>query len=456
MRRFVLLLSVALSFVLALGCGNVCAQSFEDELRHLLQTHPQVLEASKNVQASEEGIGIAFSGYLPDVKLNADTGFEHIDSRSRRVTEGEPWNKGRETAGVTITQKIFDGFATPAKVQGVRLEKEKSEVTLEGVRQDILFSGVKALGVLKGNRLVMLARNSEKSIATRRDLEEERVNKGSGNVVEVMQSRQKLTMAKERRVTYEGGLEDALTVYQQLFDHPPTVAALRDPAIPENLIPKTLEEVIDIGLKENPTIDVRDREIRISQAKKRGAEAGYYPSLDLEGKANYKDDDDGTLGIRRDYSVKLKAKVDLFSGFATKSAVAQASFEQAAGLDKKMTAERKVISDAKQAWQALDTAKKRLVLLESAVPDAREVLDSQKKRRDAGAKEVQAIDVLDAEADVYNAEINHASAFYDARQAAFQLLSVMGRLDFQTLFGDASENSPPNNRQSIKGNIKQQ
>ncbi len=210
------------------------------------------------------------------------------------------------------------------------------------------------------------------------------------------------------------------------------------------MIPKTLEEVIDIGLKENPTIDVRDREIRISQAKKRGAEAGYYPSLDLEGKANYKDDDDGTLGIRRDYSVKLKAKVDLFSGFATKSAVAQASFEQAAGLDKKMTAERKVISDAKQAWQALDTAKKRLVLLESAVADAKEVLESQKTRRDAGAKEVQAIDVLDAEADVYNAQINHTSAFYDARQAAFQLLSVMGRLDFMTLFGDAGENSQSN------------
>jgi adhesin transport system outer membrane protein len=434
------LLCTTVGIVAMLGGGDARAQSFEDEMRHLLKTHPQVLEARKNVQASEEGIGVAFSGYLPDVKLNADTGFEHIDSRSRRVTEGEPWNKGRETAGVTVTQKIFDGFATPAKVQGARLEKQKNEVTLEGVRQDILFSGVKAyLGVLKGNRLVTLARNSEKSISTRRDMEEERVSKGSGNVVEVMQSRQKLTMAKERRVTYEGGLEDALTVYNQLFDHPPNIAALRDPPIPETLIPKTLEEVIDIGLKENPTIDVRDREIRISQAKKRGAEAGYYPSLDLEGKANYKDDDDATLGIRRDWSVKLKAKVDLFSGFATKSAVAQASFEQAAGQDKKMTAERKVISDARQAWQALDTAKKRLALLESGVADAREVLDSQKKRRDAGAKEVQAIDVLDAEADVYNAEINHASAFYDARQAAFQLLSVMGRLDFQTLFGDPSE-----------------
>ncbi len=421
------------------SAADVRAQSFEEEMRHLLGTHPQVLEARKNVLASEEGIGVAFSGYLPDVKLNADTGFEHVDSRARRVTEGEPWNKGRETAGITVTQKIFDGFATPAKVEGARLEKEKIEVTLEGVRQDILLSGIKAyMGVLKGTRLVELSRNSEKSISTRRDMEEERVSKGSGNVVEVMQSRQKLTMAKERRVTYEGGLEDALTVYNQLFDHAPNVAALVDPPIPEALIPSKLEEIIDIGLKENPTIDIRSREIRISQAKKRGAEAGYYPSLDLEGKANYKDDDDATYGIRRDWSVKLKAKVDLFSGFATKSAVAQASFEQAAGRDKLLAAERKVVSDAKQAWQALETAKKRVALLESAVSDAREVLDSQKIRRDAGAKEVQAIDVLDAENDVYNAEINHTSAFYDARQSAFQLLAVMGRLDLQYLYGDTT------------------
>jgi adhesin transport system outer membrane protein len=417
MKLRVALLCSAVGIISMSSAADVRAQSFEEEMRHLLGTHPQVLEARKNVLASEEGIGVAFSGYLPDVKLNADTGFEHVDSRARRVTEGEPWNKGRETAGITVTQKIFDGFATPAKVEGARLEKEKIEVTLEGVRQDILLSGIKAyMGVLKGTRLVELSRNSEKSISTRRDMEEERVSKGSGNVVEVMQSRQKLTMAKERRVTYEGGLEDALTVYNQLFDHAPNVAALVDPPIPEALIPSKLEEIIDIGLKENPTIDIRSREIRISQAKKRGAEAGYYPSLDLEGKAN----------------------VDLFSGFATKSAVAQASFEQAAGRDKLLAAERKVVSDAKQAWQALETAKKRVALLESAVSDAREVLDSQKIRRDAGAKEVQAIDVLDAENDVYNAEINHTSAFYDARQSAFQLLAVMGRLDLQYLYGDTT------------------
>ena len=78
------------------------------------------------------------------------------------------------------------------------------------------------------------------------------------------------------------------------------------------------------------------------------------------------------------------------------------------------------------AWQALLTARDRLDLLDNAVNIATAVHDSRKKLREAGKETV--INVLDAENEIFNAEINYTAAAYDERSAVYQLLLSMGRL----------------------------
>jgi len=90
-----------------------------------------------------------------------------------------------------------------------------------------------------------------------------------------------------------------------------------------------------------------------------------------------------------------------------------------------------VIEQSKLAWQSLLTARERLELLENAVNIASEVFVSRKKLREAGKETV--INVLDAENEVNNAQINYTSAFYDERLAVYQLLLAMGRLDQKNL-----------------------
>jgi adhesin transport system outer membrane protein len=51
--------------------------------------------------------------------------------------------------------------------------------------------------------------------------------------------------------------------------------------------------------------------------------------------------------------------------------------------------------------------------------------------REAGKETV--INVLDAENEVFSARINYASALYDARLAAYQLLLAIGRLEVEAV-----------------------
>ena len=55
----------------------------------------------------------------------------------------------------------------------------------------------------------------------------------------------------------------------------------------------------------------------------------------------------------------------------------------------------------------------------------------RKKLREAGRETV--INVLDAENEVFNARINYTSAFFDTRQATYQLLLAVGRLSENTI-----------------------
>ena len=67
------------------------------------------------------------------------------------------------------------------------------------------------------------------------------------------------------------------------------------------------------------------------------------------------------------------------------------------------------------------------MLLENAVNIASEVAVSRRKLRAAGKETV--INVLDAENEVNNAQINFTTASYDEKVSAYQLLLALGRLD---------------------------
>ena len=88
---------------------------------------------------------------------------------------------------------------------------------------------------------------------------------------------------------------------------------------------------------------------------------------------------------------------------------------------------RKTEEQVRISWNALKTAQEREALLENAVNIAGEVFESRKKLRQSGKETV--INVLDAESEVFGAQINYTSVSYDARISAYEVLRAIGRLD---------------------------
>jgi len=92
---------------------------------------------------------------------------------------------------------------------------------------------------------------------------------------------------------------------------------------------------------------------------------------------------------------------------------------------------REVSQEVETSWNELMTSRERVDLLENAVALAAEVFDSRRRLRDTGRE--TALNVLDAENELYNARINLVGATFDARRASYRLLQGTGALTPRTL-----------------------
>ncbi|MDO8608007.1 MAG: TolC family outer membrane protein [Phaeospirillum sp.] len=431
-RRAWYLASAAVVAFACLPSAVATAASLEEEMQELIESHPQIQSKTKSVSSAEQGIRGARSGFLPTAKLGGDEGYEYIDSPDRRLTQGRPFSNKRNTASLTVTQKIFDGFATDAAVDAAKTSHQISTSDLRATRQSTLLEGAAAyLDILRQTKLVALSRENERKVSEQLNLEDERVQKGSGIASDVLAAKQRLQIAKERRVNYEGAFQTAVAKYVQVFGHAPNVATLSDPPLPLDLIPETVEDSLEIAEKGNPSLESSTKTIDLSNERRRAAEAGYWPTLDVVGKADYENGKNGVIGPRRDWSILLVANWELFSGFKTDAQVAQASWDHAASKDNRLYTSRKVSEAVRTSWHKLQTARQRLDLLDNAATLAEEVWEAQKKKREAGKATVQ--EVLDEETKINEARISYTGAFYDMYQASYELLSGMGRLEVEGL-----------------------
>jgi adhesin transport system outer membrane protein len=419
---------IVLGMIVVFAGTPASAQALDEEIANLLATYP-LLDASRaNVAAADDAIDRAFADYLPQVTLTADYGYERTDSPGTRAAlGGDSFGTQRDTATLTITENVFDGYRTTAGNATARINRSVTETQLELTKQRLIFRGTAAyLNVLRHVDLVRLAIKNERTIQRQLQLEDERVQRGAGISVDVLQSKSRLQIAKERRVAFEGNLRNAITRFYQLFDHAPEIAGMSLPNLPDELVPTTLAEAEQIAAVENPVILRSNQEVDLASQRKRIARSGYYPSVDVVAEFNYENDDEGIEGVSRDASIILQARWDLFSGFRTRAEVAGSSSDYLAALDNRNQTARQIVEDVGLSWEQLRTVRQRVELLRNAVSIAIEVHVARRRLREAGQETV--INVLDAENEVFNAQINATDSEYDARIAVYRLILAIGRL----------------------------
>ena len=290
----------------------VQADTLYESIQGLVKTQKQIKAAEADVVTAEERVKAAWGDWYPELSVTANWGREKQNKPSGTAdTEEHP----REI-DLTLTQKLWDFGSTNSAIKSAKLSVDRAKTNLLSTRHALVLQGIEAhLNLLCANKVLGFTKGSVGNIRRQAKLEDARVQRGGGFTTDVLQAKTQLAGAEARRNNFAAGLRTAINAYRRFFGKPPgKIDKLEDPRTPFEMIPKSLDELIQIMLENNPGLRTSrlDAEIlRQTVIQTRADE--FFPTLDATAETKRKHDVGGTIGSSTEQLFKVELSYSLQS-----------------------------------------------------------------------------------------------------------------------------------------------
>lgn len=416
------------------GCGY--AKSLNEAVAAALSSHPQVLAAEAAARAARLDVDQARSGYFPTVDVNLGGGRETTESPQLKALGLGSSTLPRRDAGVILTQKLFDGFATRSEVERQSARFSVADYRAADARETVALRVVTVyVEIVKNQELVKLARDSIVSHQNILQKVQQRVKGGVSQRVDLQQIEARLALAKSTLTAREGRLREAEVNYQRLVGEPPRdlkalshqpLRLLKGGIIDPELIDQAVRAETDAAFGRNPSIAAAEAEVSAAAAAKRGANAAFLPRVNIELGANRNRNLSGIEGEFNNESAMLVMRWNLFRGGGDQAQERAFAERHVAARDLAIDVRRQVQESVAVALQAKATSEERLAFLEQHVRSSIEALESYQAQLDLGRRSL--LDVLNAESELFTARSNLVTGKYDDILNQYAIEAAKGSL----------------------------
>lgn len=408
------LLLAALAFVPGTAHAQVALPT---ALAKVHAENPTLEAARARLRGVDEGLPIARATRRPQAAISSSLDF------GRTETNRGSQNLRTVRNAVGVEQPLYTGGEASARIARAEELIQAERARLEAVEQAVFLDAIEAFtAVLRAQRVLDLALANESRLLAQLDGVQRRYRFGELTQTDVAQAETRYARGIGDREAAAGALEIAGAAFRRVIGETP--GALVDPTLPADL-PQTIDEVLAL-VDEHPLVRAARFGVDAARAEIRTARAALNPRLTLRGDASYVDDPGGMADWQSDLAIGAKLSVPLYQGggeYARIRQTRQALTEERFNLQ---AARRDVEEEITAAWQALLTARARLQALARQVEAASLALAGVQQEARIGARTV--LDVLDAEQELFEAEVAATAAEREALVAAYRVKAGMGLL----------------------------
>jgi adhesin transport system outer membrane protein len=409
---------------LAITPASASVFSIFDAINQAVQSNPAVGEAAANRRATEAEMRQNQSLLLPQVRLDASVGPRRLD---RHITpaplDNKRWVDGREVS-VAVRQLLYDGFTSIQEIwrQAARVDSAAHRV-LERTELIALDAAEAYIDVARYLQLVELAR---RNVQRHRDIDANvraRFEGGRTGEGDLQQSRERVAATEAVLAEFRQRLDEARADYRNAIGLEPF--NIRFPGR-LNGLPPSKDDALAIALRHNPTIMAAGADARAARHGFDATAGQFGPTVTLEGSALTGVNTGNFEGRRDEYSGKIVARWDVFTGGHTSWRRVELGERLAETAERHARLQRAAFESLDKAWAARTITSDRAAALMRQVEAARRVVDAYTKEYELGQRTL--IDLLNAENSYFNALVSLASTRGVAVFADYQLLGAMGKL----------------------------
>jgi adhesin transport system outer membrane protein len=284
-------------------------QALRQVAQQAVQKSPEVTIKWRNYKAAEEEVGVARGGYFPKLDLTAGAGRESLE-----VPGSAKDTYTRRGYALTLSQMLFDGFATRSEVRKLGKAKLVRYYELLEASENVALEASKAyVDVLRYRSLVALAEDNYVRHKATHDQIKARTASGVGRRVDLDQAASRLALAEVNLTTETANLHDVMARYQRLVGELPA-ATLTPQQLPGAALPASPKAALDVLYKRNPTLLAAVENIEAAQYDVEGRRAAYMPRVDLRARTETTKNYQGVSGDRDQNVAEVVMSWNLFNG----------------------------------------------------------------------------------------------------------------------------------------------
>ena len=410
------------------------ADTLKDALNAAYRTNPTIEGARAQQRATDENVPIQRANGLPSVSANGSyTEFLKQSSGNSFVSP-----ERSATGQVSLTVPVYQGGSVKNGVRAAETRDLAGRASLRG-SESSLFSQVTAayMDVILQEAVVGLNLNNVNVLTVNLQSTRDQFEIGSLTHTDVAQSEARLALAQGDLRTAQSNLIAARERYVQLVGKAPENL---QPPPPLPGLPSSVLEAATEATKNNPDLIAAQENADAAGFDTEAAGAARLPKVNLfvnGNGTNYLGSAGSSLipGAVRNFTTTASAgaqiTIPLYQGGRPAAQERQAQSRESQALEQVVATERSVIEQVRAAYAAWQASNEIIASTQTAVSAAALSLEGTRAEQTVGTRQI--LDILNAEQELLQAQVQLVTARRNAYVAGFTLLAAMGRAEARDL-----------------------
>lgn len=418
-------------------------KNLSDALLAAYNNNTTLCELRRQMLAVSEKSVQANAGWLPTVTASGNVAVSQTNnSGNAKMGDGgfspsaASSTQNQRQGAMTVSQNVFSGGSTVASIRSADMAT-RSQWANGQVEEQKVFSAIieTYLDLISKKAEIELLQANQVAVAKNLAAATDKMKIGEETRTQVAIAEAKLADANSRLETSKATFEAIKATFYSLTGMRP--ADTLEIPTPDKDLPKELKIVLDHAMQKHPTViqaQYTHLQSRYDVEKMKG---GYYPQVDIEGKSSrtetrsassyvstardFRSNDFGT-----NHQVLLSVKYPLFDAGKTNSLNREAMETSSA---KRIAIEGARLSARKNAIEAYENyqaAVRNIINYEAQVKASEVSLEGTRQEMAVGSKIL--LDVLRAQAELLESQLNLVKAKRDALVGSYKILASMGNL----------------------------
>ncbi|GAA2822858.1 outer membrane protein [Aminobacter aminovorans] len=439
--------AVALVSATALSPLSASAETILGALAKAYQNNSQLNSARAGVRVTDESVAIAKSGYRPTINGSASIDY----STTRRNSSTSHLTTG--SFGVEIRQSLFDGFQTKNNVAAAEARVRASNESLRNTEQNILFNAASAyMDVIRDRQIAALRERNLQFLGEQVRAARSRFDVGEGTRTDVAQADASRSAALAQLAAARAAALSSAAIYRQIVGDEPK--NLKAAAPLGKLLPRSLDSAAALAADQHPAIQATQHLVDAAGFSVKSAEGALLPQLSASAGISqvHRDNAPTTItspdGWTTSANIGATLTVPIYQGGRASATVRQSKESLGQARIEVDVSRDQVRAAVTSAWTQYTASREAVAANREVISAAQLALNGVIEERNVGQRTT--LDVLNAQQDVIDAQINLANAERDVVVASYAILSAAGNLSVERLNLQVTKYKPEEHYNAVK------